>query len=336
MPHPVTTDIAIIGAGPVGIFTVFEMGLLGYRCVLLDSLAQAGGQLTELYPEKPIYDIPGFPTVLAGEIITHLQAQAAPFKPQYLLGEAVSHLSGQAGAFALHAGEHTVHAKVVVIAAGAGVFSPRKPPLPNLAEFEGKSVFFAVKNKQQLAGKTVVIAGGGDSATDWAVELHRLGAQVHLVHRRDDFRGAPATVDQLRQLAAAGKIHLHTPYQVSALHGTAGQLTHVTLTDLNGQAQSCAADALLCFFGLAPSLGPIAQWGLQTTSKKVVVDPATMATTTAGILAVGDITDYPGKLDLILTGFAEAAIAAKTAQSLIDPQKKFKLVYTTSSGVSGF
>lgn len=328
-----TTDIAIIGAGPVGLFTVFEMGMLGYKCALLDSLPEAGGQLQALYPEKPIYDIPGFPSVLAGDIVKHLMDQAAPFAPQYLLGEPVTSITGEPNNFTLTAGDHTLHAKVIVIAAGAGVFAPRKPPLANLAQFENISVFYAVRNKQQYASHTVVIAGGGDSAADWAVELATLGAQVHVVHRRADFRAADATVQQLHSLAAAGKIIIHTPHQLHALHGEGAQLTQVDVADMDGKVTSLPATRLLCFFGLAPSLGPIANWNLNTTAKKVVVNPATMETTQPGILAVGDITEYPGKLDLILTGFAESAIAAKTAQGIINPEKKFRLVYTTSSGI---
>lgn len=327
------TDIAIIGAGPVGLFTVFEMGMLGYKCTLLDSLPEAGGQLQALYPEKPIYDIPGFPSVLAGDIVKHLMAQAEPFSPQYLLGDPVTTITGEPNNFTLTAGENTLNAKVIVIAAGAGVFAPRKPPLPNLAQFENTSVFYAVRNKQQYAGHTVVIVGGGDSAADWAVELATLGATVHVVHRRADFRAAEATVQQMHQLATEGRIIIHTPHQLHALHGEGSQLSQVDITDLSGNITTIPATRLLCFFGLSPALGPIANWNLSTTTKKVVVNPATMETTQPGILAVGDITDYPGKLDLILTGFAESAIAAKTAQGIINPEKKFKLVYTTSSGI---
>lgn len=331
--HPHTTDIAIIGAGPVGLFTVFEMGMLGYTCALLDSLPEAGGQLQALYPEKPIYDIPAFPTVLAGDVVQQLMKQAEPFAPDYFLGDAVTTIAGEANNFTLTAGNIMMQAKVIVIAAGAGVFAPRKPPLANLEQFENISVFYAVHHKQQYANHTVVIAGGGDAAADWAVELAHLGAFVHLVHRRAEFRAAEATVQQMHTLVAEGKLIIHTPCQLHALRGKDGQISQVDITDLDGQITSIPATRLLCLFGLSPSLGPIADWGLNTTGKKVVVNPATMETTRPGILAVGDITDYPGKLDLILTGFAESAIAAKTAQAIIHPEKKFRLVYTTSSGL---
>lgn len=332
----ITTDIAIIGAGPSGMFSVFECGMLGYHCALIDSLPEVGGQLTALYPEKPIYDIPGYPSILAGELVEKLSAQIAPFNPHILLGSPITTMEETADGFSLQAGSHTVACKVVIIAGGGGVFTPRKPPLENLAQFEETSVFYAVKNKTQFAGKTLVIAGGGDSAADWAVELAPSARHVHVVHRRLEFRAAEGTVSQLHSLAEQGRITLHTPAQLHGLHGENGVLQQVILADLDGNTTTLAADSLLCFFGLAPNLGPVAEWGLNLDKKKIQVAPATMETGRKGILAVGDIVEYPGKIGLILTGFAEAAIAAKSAQAVIDPDKKFKVVYSTSSGVQGF
>lgn len=328
------TDIAIVGAGPVGLFMVFEAGMLGYKCTLLDSLDQIGGQLTELYPEKPIYDIPGYPSVLAKDIVEQLRLQAEPFKPEYILGSEVEEVERQAdGSFILTAGDEKLNAKSIVIAAGAGVFTPRKPPLENIEAFEKKSVFYSVKNKEQFKDKVIVIAGGGDSAADWAVELAPKAKHVHVVHRRPNFRAAEETVRQMEELQASGKITIHAPSQLDSLIGEAGYIKQVVLKDLDKNQTTVDADYLLCFYGLAPSLGKMVNWGLETTSKKIVVEAATMQTAQQGILAIGDITEYPGKLDLILTGFAEAAIAAKTAQGIIEPDKKFKLVYTTSQGL---
>ena len=330
----VTTDIVVVGAGPVGLFMVFEAGFLGYSCAVVDSLPEIGGQLTALYPEKPIYDIPGYPTVLAGELVKQLAAQAAPFNPTYVLGNPVQTITRQDdGTFEVTAGPTTIHAKVIVIAAGMGVFTPRKPPLENITDFENTSLFYAVRGKDRFAGKTLVIAGGGDSAADWAVELAPHAAHVHVVHRRSSFRAADETIRQLTELGDAGKVTIHAPMQLAALHGEDGQLHRVMLADLEGNQKEVPADYLLCFFGMSPALGPIAEWEVSLNGKKVTVAPDTMSTNQPGILAIGDITDYPGKLDLILTGFAEAAIAAKTSQSIIDPDKKFKLVYTTSKGL---
>lgn len=331
-----TTDIAIIGAGPVGLFMVFEAGFLGYTCAVIDSLPDVGGQLTALYPEKPIYDIPGFPSVLAGELIANLEKQAEPFGPSYFLGHPVSTVEKQAdGSFRVQAGPQEIRAKVVIIAGGMGVFTPRRPPLKNLETFEHTSIFYAVRDRSKLAGKRLVIAGGGDSAADWAVELAEQAAHVDVIHRRESFRAAEDTVRKMHNLQASGKISIHTPYQLHSLDGNDGQLKYVTIADTDGNTRTLTADTLLCFFGLSPALGPIAEWGIGLNGKKISVVPDTMQTTQEGILAIGDITDYAGKLDLILTGFAEAAIAAKTAQGIISPEKRFKLVYTTSRGLPG-
>lgn len=328
------TDIAIVGAGPVGLFMVFEAGMLGYKCTLLDSLDQIGGQLTELYPEKPIYDIPGFPSVLAKDIVEQLRLQAEPFDPEYMLGHAVEEVERQEdGSFNIKSGDDMLNAKAIVIAGGAGVFTPRKPPIADLEQYEKKSVFYSVKNKEQFEDKVLVVAGGGDSAADWAVELAPKAKHVHVVHRRAAFRAADDTIRKMKELEEAGKITIHAPAQLGSLKGENGMIDQVILKDLDKNETAVDADFLLCFYGLAPSLGKIADWGISTTSKKIIVKADTMETDVEGILGIGDITEYPGKLDLILTGFAESAIAAKTAQGIIDPDKKFKLIYTTSQGL---
>lgn len=328
-------DIAIIGAGPVGLFMVFEAGFLGYKCAVIDSLPDIGGQLTALYPEKPIYDIPGYPSVLAGDIVSNLAKQAEPFDPVYLLGHPVDTVTQTDKGFTLTAGPNRIEAKVVIIAGGMGVFTPRKPPLAGLEQFEHKSLFYAVRDKTRFKDKTLVIAGGGDSAADWAVELAEHAKHIHVIHRRSTFRAADATVLKMEAYAAEGKITVHTPAQLAGLDGDKGQIKTVDIKYQDGSEQTLHADNLLCFFGLSPALGPIAEWGINLTGKKVAVEAHTMQTSTPGILAIGDICDYPGKLDLILTGFAEGALAAKTAQGVIEPEKKFKLVYTTSRGVPG-
>ncbi|MFZ2586797.1 MAG: NAD(P)/FAD-dependent oxidoreductase [Alphaproteobacteria bacterium] len=335
-----TTDIAIIGAGPSGLFMVFEAGFMGYKTVVMDALPHTGGQLAALYPEKPIYDIPGHPHILAGDLVKNLEAQAAPYAPTYLLGEPVTAMTEDTGTFTLTTASHTVQAKVVVIAGGGGMFTPRKPAnVVNLETFEAsRHVAYAIRNKAALAGQTIVIAGGGDSAVDWAVELAQTAAHVHVVHRRNDFRAAEATVAAMHTLVQQGKITLHTPTQLAELQGTGGHLESVTITNLEGVPTTLAATHVVCCFGLAPAQGPFAQWGLSTEGEGVekgqlIVDKRTMQTSHNGILAIGDIAGYAGKVALILTGFAEAAIAAKQAQALINPEKKYKVQYSTSKGV---
>lgn len=328
-------DVAIIGAGPSGLFSVFECGFLGYSSVVIDSLPQAGGQLTELYPDKPIYDIPAYPHILARDVISKLEEQIAPYKPAMLLSQEIVSLSQHDATktYTLTTPDYTVNCKAVIIAGGGGVFTPRKPKLDNLEEFENKSVYYAVKDKDKFKGKTVVIAGGGDSAVDWAVALAPSAAHVHVVHRRPDFRAAEATVAQLHNLAEAGKVTLHAPTQLTSISGVNGQLQNITLTNFEGDVRTLTADYMLCFYGLAPSLGPVAQWGLDLHHKKIAVEPTSMKTNVPGLFAVGDIADYPGKISLILVGFAEAAMAAKSVQEYINPEKKFKVSYSTSQGI---
>jgi thioredoxin reductase (NADPH) len=328
------TDIAIIGAGPVGLFAVFSCGMLGFKAHVFDSLDQIGGQCTALYPEKPIYDIPAAPAVLAGELIERLETQAAPFSPVYHLGTQVTGISGQAGDFTLTTSKGAeIRAKAIIIAAGAGAFGPNRPPLDNIRDFEGKSVFYAVRNRALFAGKHVVIAGGGDSAIDWANALAENAAKIYLVHRRDKFRAAAASLEKLGEYQNIGKVELVVPCQLSALHGQDGLLQQVTVTDMDGRSKNIAADYLLPFFGLATDLGPIAEWGLGVTQHHIAVESGTQKTSVAGIYAIGDIADYPHKLRLILTGFADAAQAAHAIHHQIFPDKEIHMEYSTTKGI---
>ena len=329
------TDVVIVGAGPVGLFTVFECGMVRLACHVVDVLDDAGGQCTALYPEKPIYDIPGFPRVEAAELIVRLKAQAAAFKPIYHLGEQVQSLEAQTGGFwrLTTAKGTTIQAKAVIVAAGVGAFGPNRPPLAGIEAFEGKSVFYYVTRRELFRGKRVVIAGGGDTAVDWALSLAEIADRVSVIHRRDKFRAAPESEARLKALAQAGKIDLVVPYQLHGLDGADGQLTSVAVASLDGAVKKIDADVLLPFFGLSMSLGPIADWGMALERNQIVVDPATTATDKAGIFAVGDVVTYPGKLKLILTGFAEAAIAARSAYALIHPETPLHFEYSTTSGV---
>ena len=336
MPDPVPTDIAIIGAGPVGLFAVFECGMVKLRCHVIDALDALGGQCTALYPEKPIYDIPGHPAIAAADLIDKLAEQAAPFKPAYHLGQRVERLAAQDGGFRLEtSGGLTLDARAVIVAGGCGAFGPNRPPLAGLEAYEGKSVFYFVKRREELRGKRVVIAGGGDSAVDWAIALAGVAAQVSVVHRRDKFRAAPESAARLAALAKSGAIDLVVPYQLDALEGKDGQLSAVIVKDLDGKARSLPADVLLPFFGLAMNLGPIAQWGLNLERNHIAVDPASCGTSVPGIFAIGDIANYPGKLKLILSGFAEAALAAHAAYKIVHPGEALHFEYSTTSGVPG-
>ncbi len=332
------TDIAIIGAGPVGLFAVFEAGMLDMKCHVFDVLETEGGQCTALYPEKPIYDIPGYPRIDAVELIDKLKEQAAPFEPTYHLGEQVTEIAEITGEGwrLTTGGGTTVDAKAVIIAAGAGAFGPNRPPLEGIEAFEGGGgVQYLVRRREDLRGKRVVIAGGGDSAVDWAISLADVAAHVSVIHRRPKFRAAPESVRQMEELAKAGKIEMVVPYQLSGLEGTDGVLAAVNVATLDGDEQRIEADVLLAFFGLAMNLGPIAEWGLNLERNHITVDPATCATNRPGIYAIGDIADYPGKLKLILTGFAEAASAAHAARAVVRPDEELHFEYSTTRGVPG-
>jgi thioredoxin reductase (NADPH) len=330
-----STDVVIIGAGPVGLFAVFQCGMLKMKCHVIDSLEQTGGQCTALYPEKPIYDIPACPVLSGEELIARLEEQAKPFAPVYHLNQQATKLERLPdGRFDVVTSTGTcISCTAVIIAGGAGAFGPNRPPLENLAQYEGRSVFYMVKRREDFAGKTLVIAGGGDSAVDWAVSLAEAARKIYFVHRRDKFRAAPESVDKLQALAQAGKIEMVIPWQLHALHGADGQLTAVEVTDLDGKTKKIEADVLLPFFGIVPQLGPLAEWGVDIVQHHIPVVPTTQETNLKGIFAIGDIATYPRKLKLILTGFSEAAMAAHAIHPLVFPGQELHFVYSTTQGV---
>ncbi|HEY3848574.1 MAG TPA: NAD(P)/FAD-dependent oxidoreductase [Acetobacteraceae bacterium] len=334
MADTITADVAIIGAGPVGLFVVFELGMLKLSSTLIDALGEVGGQCAALYPEKPIYDIPAHPAIEAGELVAQLERQIAPFRAPRLLGRRVSGLAGGAGAFMLST-DHgdTVLAKAVIVAAGAGAFGPNRPPVEGLAEYEATgAVQYYVRRREDFRGKRVVIAGGGDSAVEWALALKDV-ARVAVVHRRAKFRAAPESAAQLDAAVERGEIEMVIPYQLQALHGAAGELTEVEVATLQGAARRLPADVLLPFFGLSMDLGPIAAWGLESAQHHVKIDPATCATSLPGVFAIGDVATYPGKLKLILQGFSEAAVAAHAIFGLVHPGEALHFEYSTTKGV---
>jgi thioredoxin reductase (NADPH) len=331
------TDVAIIGAGPVGLFAVFECGMLGLKCHVIDTLGTPGGQCSALYPEKPIYDIPGYPAIDAAELVRKLEEQAAPFTPRYHFDQQVESLTPlPGGGFRIDTSRGlTLESRAVIIAAGVGAFGPNRPPLEGLEVYEGKSVFYLVSRREAFRGQRIVIAGGGDSAVDWAISLADIAAQVMVVHRRAKFRAAPESAARLDALAKAGRIELVIPYQLHGLDGRDGALEAVVVADLEGKTRRLAADVLLPFFGLSMNLGPIAQWGLALEHHHIGVAPATCMTSIPGIFAIGDIATYPGKLKLILSGFAEAALAAHAIHPLLHPGEALHFEYSTTKGVPG-
>ncbi len=331
------TDIVVVGAGPVGLFAVFEAGMLRMRCHVVDTLEEIGGQCTALYPEKPIFDIPGYPRIEANVLIDRLAEQAAPFEPVYHLGQQVTALRPRAeGGFTVETSKGAaIGCRAVIVAAGCGAFGPHRPPLPGIEVYEGTSVFYMVRRREDFRDRRVVIAGGGDSAVDWALSLSEVAARVSVIHRRPKFRGAPESVARLRALADAGRIDLVVPYQLAGLEGAGGRIEAVVARTLAGEERRIEADVLLPFFGLAMELGPIADWGLDLERKHIVVDPATCATSVPGVFAIGDIVTYPGKLKLILTGFSEAAMAARAIHPLVHPDQELHFEYSTTQGVPG-
>jgi len=330
-----TTDICIIGAGPVGLFAIFEAGMMKMKCHVVDALDMVGGQCSAMYPEKPIYDIPGYPSIMAQELVDKLAEQAAPFSPTYHLGQRVDKLAKQDdGSFLLETSTGTkISCKVVIIAAGCGAFGPNRPPLNGLEEYEGKSIFYMVAKREAFRGKKVVIAGGGDSAVDWAISLSELTEKLYVIHRRAKFRCAPESASKLEQLAKDGKIEMVVPYQLDGLVGSNGELSGVVVATLEGEKRTLDANILLPFFGLSMELGPIADWGLNLDHNHIGVNIPDMNTSTPGIFAVGDIATYQGKLKLILSGFAEAAQAAHAAYKIVHPGEVLHFEYSTTSGV---
>ena len=333
----ITTDICIIGAGPVGLFAVFEAGLLKMRCHLIDALPQVGGQLSEIYPQKPIYDIPGYPEVKAQELVDNLMEQIKPFKPTFTLGERVDQLNKQAdGSYTLTTNDKTqIHAQVIIIAGGLGCFEPRKPVIEKLEDFEGKGVTYMVKNPELFRDKRVVLAGGGDSALDWTIFLANVAERVTLVHRNETFRGAPDTAAKVFDMANNGKIDLILSANLKELGGN-GHLDTVILTDKSKAEIKIGTDYLIPLFGLSPKLGPIADWGLTIDKNAIEVDTTDYSTGVERIFAIGDINTYPGKLKLILCGFHEAAIMMHSAFKYVYPDQKLSFKYTTVNGVNAF
>jgi len=332
------TDVAIIGAGPVGLFAIFECGMLKMRCHVIDALDAPGGQCAALYPEKPIYDIPGYPRIDALDLVHNLEAQAAPFEPVYHLGQRVERVTALDGGARLEletSSGTVIEATAVIIAAGVGAFGPNRPPLDGLEAFEGKSVHYLVKRREDFRGRRVVIAGGGDSAVDWALSLHDVAEHVYVVHRRAKFRAAPESVARMEKLAEGDKLELVVPYQLDGLVGEDGQLAAVRVATLDGETRELPADSLLAFFGLAMNLGPIAEWGLNLERNLITVDQTTCATSLPGVFAIGDIASYPGKLKLILSGFSEAAMAAHAIHPRVHPDEELHFEYSTTKGVPG-
>ena len=335
MSDTITTDVVIVGAGPAGLFAVFELGLLDIRAHLIDILPRAGGQCSELYPEKPIYDIPGYPIVTGQGLVDNLMKQIEPFHPTFHFGEMVESLEK------LGTAEHpsfrvktdagkTFECKCVIVAAGGGSFQPKKPPIQGIDAFENKSVFYAVRRMEDFRDKNVLIVGGGDSALDWTLNLHPVARRITLVHRRDEFRGAPHSVNAMRELVAAGKMDLIIG-QVGAISGEDGELRHAVIKTNDGGAREVNCERLMPFFGLTMKLGPIANWGLNLHENLVPVDTEKFETSTPGIFAIGDINAYAGKLKLILSGFHEGALCAQRVHRYVYPDKKLTFQYTTSS-----
>jgi len=339
MSHPnaaeINTDVVIIGAGPAGLFTVFELGLLDIKAHIIDILPRAGGQCSELYPEKPIYDIPGLPLVTGQGLTDNLMQQIEPFGPTFHFNEMVETLTSvgteRAPAFRLTTDAGKIfNAKVVIVAAGGGSFQPKKPPIPEIDQYEGKSVFYAVRQMEDFRDKDVVIVGGGDSALDWTLNLEPIAKSLTLVHRRDAFRAAPHSVSAMQELVAKGKIAFKLG-QITQVEGNQGQLTAALLKTNDGAIEKLSCQRLMPFFGLTMKLGPVADWGLNLNENLVPVDTEKFETSHPGIFAVGDINYYPGKLKLILSGFHEGALAAQKAHRYIYPDKKLLFQYTTSS-----
>ncbi|HXW42242.1 MAG TPA: NAD(P)/FAD-dependent oxidoreductase [Xanthobacteraceae bacterium] len=333
MSEPIKTDVVIVGAGPIGLFAVFELGLLDMKCHLVDILDKIGGQCAELYPEKPIYDIPGIPYTSAQGLVDALLQQIKPFNAQYHLGEMVESMEKIGGPlFRVRTDQGTeFESKVVVIAAGGGSFQPKRPPIPGIEPYEGTSVFYAVRKMEAFRDKRVLIVGGGDSALDWTLNLAPIARHLTLLHRRSEFRASPASVNKMMALEGEGKIDLVFG-QVTALEGSGGQIAKAIVKTNEGSTFEIACDALLPFFGLTMKLGPVANWGFELHNNELIpVNTENFETSMPGVFAIGDINWYPGKLKLILSGFHEAALMAQKAHHYVHPGKRLVFQYTTSS-----
>lgn len=334
-----STDVVIIGSGPVGLFSIFECGMLRLKCHVIDALDAIGGQCAALYPEKPIYDIPAHPQITGADLIYHLERQIMPFSPIFHMGQQVTNIEqldqeGKSWNIKTSKGIE-INCKCIIIAAGVGAFGPNRPPLAGIEEYEGTAVQYYVKSRETYQGKNVVIAGGGDSAVDWAISLSEVANRVSVVHRRPKFRAAPESEAKLKELAAQGVIDLVTPFQLEGLEGRNGVLKTVIVKSLEGEVKQLEADYLLPFFGLSMNLGPITEWGLGMDRSHIQVDHFTAATSRPGIYAIGDVATYPHKLKLILTGFAEGAQAAHSIRQFLYPEEVLHFEYSTTKGVPG-
>jgi thioredoxin reductase (NADPH) len=332
MSEAIKTDVLIIGAGPCGLFAVFELGLLDMKAHLIDILDKLGGQCAELYPEKPIYDIPGIPMVTGQGLTDALMEQIKPFNPTFHLSEMVAtveKIGDPAFRVTTDAGK-VFETKVVVIAAGGGSFQPKRPPVPGIEAYEGTSVHYAVRRMDDFRGKDILIVGGGDSALDWTLNLHPIAKKITLLHRRDDFRAAPHSVEQMRALVSSGQMDLKIG-QVTELKGADGKVTGATIKANDNSVSEITCDTILPFFGLTMKLGPVADWGIALENNLVPVETASFETNVPGIFAIGDINTYPGKLKLILSGFHEGALMAQKAHRYVYPDKRLVFQYTTSS-----
>lgn len=330
-----TSDLAIVGAGPVGLFAVFQAGMLGMTSCVVDALDVVGGQCSVLYPEKPIYDIPGYTEIKAQDLVDSLYKQAAPFKPVYVLGHIVEGITEEEGGFLVVTNKGAwVRCRAVIIAAGAGGFGPNRPPISGIMEYEGKSVFYSVRQVDKFSGRKVVIAGGGDSAADWAVSLSKVASKLYVIHRRRSFRCAPSTLKELEELAEKGLIEVLVPYQLAGLTGADGVLNGVTVSNISTKEEmTISADYLLPFFGISANLGPIINWGLGVEGYQIPVEQSTCRTRRSKIYAVGDVASYACKIKLILVGFSEAALACQDIRNVLFPDAPLNFVYSTTKGI---
>ena len=326
----IKTDVIIIGAGPVGLFAIHQLGIKGLKAVVIDNLDKPGGQCIELYPDKPIYDIPAVPECTGKELTDRLLEQTKPFKTKFYLNERVEEVKSKEDNWSIKTSNNNEFiAPNIIIAGGVGSFEPRKLSLKDTDKFEGKSIFYSVKNKDNFKNKNISIFGGGDSALDWALELSK-SSKITLIHRRKDFRGAQHTLEEIKKLEKQGKITIKTPFQLDNVEGNE-KIQSITIKDENGKSEKIETDIILSFFGLVMKLGPIAEWGLNMDKKNISVNPNNFETNKKGIFAVGDICTYPGKLKLILSGFHEAALASVECFKRARPNEKFKFEFTTSS-----